>query len=101
MELNFNKIKALFAQYENGECSFEDVLKELQSARLRVSRENVKQIKDYIRREIIDINLNHTDDLCAQVITIDVHKPRGLKEVVTVRYLKNFETIDRSYIINL
>jgi hypothetical protein len=101
MELNYTKIKELFAQYENGECSFEDVLKELQSARLRVSRENVKQIKDYIRREIIDINLNHTDDLCTQVITIDVHKPRGLKEVVTVRYLKNFETIDRSYIINL
>lgn len=101
MELNYNKIKALFARYENGECSFEDVLKELQSARLRVSRENVKQIKDYIRREIIDINLNHTEDLCAQVITLDAHKPLGLKEVLTVRYLKNFETIDRSYTINL
>lgn len=101
MELNYNKIKALFARYENGDCSFDDVLNELQSARITVSRENAKKIKDYIRREIIDINCNHTDDLCAQIITVNVHKPRGLKEVLTVRYLKNFETIDCSYTINL
>lgn len=101
MELNYNNITAIFTRYESGDCSFEDVLNELQSARLQVSRENVKQIKDYIRREIIDINLNHTDDLCAQVMVLDAHKPRGLKEVITIRYLKNFETIDRSYTINL
>lgn len=101
MELNYNKINALFARYESGDCSFDDVLNELQSARITVSRENAKKIKDYIRREIIDINCNHTDDLCAQIITIDAHKPLGLKEVITVRYLKNFETIDRSYTINL
>lgn len=101
MELNYTKIKELFTKYENGECSFEDVLKELQSARLRVSRENVKQIKDYIRREIIDINCNHTEDLCAQIITINVHKPRGLKEEVTVKYLRNFETVERTYLITL
>lgn len=101
MELNYKKIKALFARYENGDCSFDDVLNELQSARLTVSRENVKKIEDYIRREIIDINCNHTEDLCAQIMTINVHKPCGLKEEVTVKCLRNFETIERTYIITL
>jgi len=101
MELNYKKIQAIFTRYENGDCSFDDVLNELQSARLTVSRENVKKIKDYIRREIIDINCNHTEDLCAQIMTINVHKPRGLKEEVTVKYLRNFETVERTYLITL
>lgn len=101
MELNYKNIQTIFTKYESGDCSFDDVLNELQLARITVSRENAKKIKDYIRREIIDINLNHTEDLCAQVITIDAHKPLGLKEVITVRYLKNFETIDHSYTITL
>lgn len=101
MELNYKNIQSIFTKYEHGDCSFEDVLNELQSARLTVSRENVKKIEDYIRREIIDINCNHTADLCAQIITINVHKPRGLKEEVTVKYLRNFETVERTYLITL
>lgn len=95
--IKYNTIKELQEDYQKGEFNFDDLLRTFESSIIDVTTEQKEELLEFIRSEIIDINLNYTTHLDEELYTISTNKPIAMKEEITITVLRNFETPVRTY----
>lgn len=97
--MNIYEIKHRLKHYNQSEEQFLALLSELQSALIKVDREDAVFIQNFLRKQISYIN-NTNDNLEEKLYLINVKKPLGLKDVVTISVVQNYEDIVKIYTIN-
>lgn len=95
--LKYNTITELQKDYQKGEFNFDDLLRTFESSIIDVLTNEKKELLEFIRSEITDINLNYTTHLDEELYIISTNKPIAMKEEITITVLRNFETPVRTY----
>lgn len=97
--MNIYEIKHRLQHYNRSEEQFVALLSELQSALIKVDREDAVFIQNFLRKQISYIN-NASDNLEEKLYLINIKKPLGLKDVITISVVQNYEDIVKIYTIN-